>query len=48
MFNEAKDFPKVALSSHSNPVLTLNHYYVPNESFRLENIVVTVLIQTHL
>jgi len=40
-----KKFPKIALSRHSDPVLTLNYYYTPNESFGVESIVVIILIQ---
>lgn len=43
-----KKFPKIAVSRHSNPVLILNYYDTPNESFRVESIVMMILIQQYL
>lgn len=37
-----KKFPKIALSRHSNPVLTLNYYDTPNERFRVESVAVII------
>ena len=44
------NFPKIStankwLSRHSDPVLILNYYYAPNESFRVESVAVIILIQ---
>ena len=33
------------MSRHSDPVLILNYYYTPNESFRVESVAVIILIQ---
>lgn len=45
-----ENFPRIStankqLSRHSDPVLILNYYYTPNESFRVEGVAVIILIQ---
>lgn len=50
MFNEANEFSQDSpankqLSRRSNPVLILNYYYTPNESFRVASVAVIILIQ---
>lgn len=50
MLNEAKEFSQDStankrLNGLSNPVLTLNYNYTPNETFRVGSIVVIILIQ---
>lgn len=47
MFNEAKEFSQDStankwLSRPSNPVLSLNYYYTPNEGFRVESLAVII------
>lgn len=48
MLNEAKEFSQDStankwLNGLSNPVLTLNYDFTPNESFRVESVVVIIL-----